>query len=74
MTEIIKKSNSPEDIERVNMTRGLVVTNIGVMGNNDSEMSRIEEICNDFENGKLSAADAVKDLTAVWQNKQQGAM
>jgi hypothetical protein len=56
------------------MARGLAITNIGIMGNNDSEMNRIENICKDFEDGKLNADKAVEELNVVWSSKQMGAM
>jgi hypothetical protein len=74
MTEEIKKPNTAEDIEKVSMARGLAITNIGIMGNNDSEMNRIENICKDFEDGKLNADKAVEELNVVWSSKQMGAM
>lgn len=74
MIEEIKKLNTPEDIARVELARGEAVTNIGIMGNNDSEMGRIDSICTSFEQGKISADKAVEELNVVWRSKQTGAM
>ncbi len=74
MGTIENQINSPEDIQRVTLARGEAETNLGVMGNNDSERDRIEMIWQNFESRKINADKAIEDLNLVWRSKQMGAM
>lgn len=43
---------------------------ISAMGANDSEMNDIDKIVQQLDNKQISAEEAVKKVTAIYENKQ----
>ena len=70
--ENINFSHSDEEVKEVEMLAGFIKTQMSIMGNNNYEYSFIDQIQNDFLDGKMDAKQAMEKLRAIPESKQVG--
>jgi len=70
--ENINFSHSDAEVKEVEMLAGFIKTQMSTMGNNNYEYSFIDQIQNDFLDGKMDAKQAMEKLRAIPESKQVG--